>query len=183
MYRTWATVAALVALYSCISLFNPFLHLSCRRGLRGQATVDAVAQPRRVRQAGHCDEGKNNSVNDYEDLCCSYFSPFLKQTSHQVKLLWTGSGSASWMRLWNQRKLLWRPKEGSLWSECFFLSLEFLQAGLRRNKKRFHIEGIDRPFGGGVESILIRFLMVNWRFGYFFNLILKGLLHKISKKL
>jgi hypothetical protein len=40
----------------------------------------------------------------------------------------------------------------------------------------------DRPFRGGVESILIRFLMVNWRLGYFFYLILKGLHHKISKK-
>jgi hypothetical protein len=35
-----------------------------------------------------------------------------------------------------------------------------------------HLEGV---------SILIRFLLVNWRLGYFFNLILKGLLHKISK--
>jgi hypothetical protein len=33
-----------------------------------------------------------------------------------------------------------------------------------------------------VESILIRSLLVNWRLGYFLNLILKGLLHKISKK-
>ncbi len=44
------------------------------------------------------------------------------------------------------------------------------------------IIGIDRPFGGGVESILIRSLVVNWRLRYFFYLILKGLLHKISKK-
>jgi hypothetical protein len=44
------------------------------------------------------------------------------------------------------------------------------------------IKGIDRPFGGGVESILIRSLLVNWKLGYFFYLILKGLLHKISKK-
>jgi hypothetical protein len=43
-------------------------------------------------------------------------------------------------------------------------------------------KGIDRPFGGGVESILIRSLLLNWRLGYFFYLILKGLLHKISKK-
>jgi hypothetical protein len=42
--------------------------------------------------------------------------------------------------------------------------------------------GIDRPFGGGVESILIRSLLLNWRLGYFFYLILKGLLHKISQK-
>jgi hypothetical protein len=44
------------------------------------------------------------------------------------------------------------------------------------------IKGIDRPFGGGVESILIRSILVNWRLGYFFYLILKGLRHKISKK-
>ena len=44
------------------------------------------------------------------------------------------------------------------------------------------LKGIDRPFRGGVESILIRSLLVNWRLGYFFYLILKGLLHKISKK-
>jgi hypothetical protein len=43
-------------------------------------------------------------------------------------------------------------------------------------------KGIDRPFRGRVESILIRSLLVNWRLGYFLNLILKGLLHKISKK-
>ncbi len=43
-------------------------------------------------------------------------------------------------------------------------------------------KGIDRPFQGGVESILIRSLLVNWRLGYFLNLILKGLPHKISKK-
>jgi hypothetical protein len=77
-----------------LSLLNPFRCLSCRRGLCGQAVVDAVAQPRRVRQAGHCDEGKNSSVNDYEDLFCSYFSPFLNQTSRHVKLLGTGSGTA-----------------------------------------------------------------------------------------
>jgi hypothetical protein len=44
------------------------------------------------------------------------------------------------------------------------------------------LKGIDRPFPGRVESILIRSLLVNWRLGYFLNLILKGLLHKISKK-
>jgi hypothetical protein len=45
------------------------------------------------------------------------------------------------------------------------------------------LKGIDRPFGGGgVESILIRSLLVNWRLGYSFYLFLKGLLHKISKK-
>jgi hypothetical protein len=47
---------------------------------------------------------------------------------------------------------------------------------------KYLIKGIDRPFGGGVESILIRSLLLKWRLGYFFNLILKGLLHKISKK-
>jgi hypothetical protein len=44
------------------------------------------------------------------------------------------------------------------------------------------LKGIDRPFGGGFESILIRSILVNWRLGYFFNLILNGLRHKISKK-
>jgi hypothetical protein len=44
-------------------------------------------------------------------------------------------------------------------------------------------KGIDRPFGGGVESILIRSVFVNWRLGKFFYLILNGLHHKISKKL
>ncbi len=44
------------------------------------------------------------------------------------------------------------------------------------------LKGIDRPFGRGVESILSRSLLVNWRLGYFLNLLLKGLLHKISKK-
>ncbi len=44
------------------------------------------------------------------------------------------------------------------------------------------LKGIDRPFRGGVESILIRSLLVIWRLGYFLNLILKGLLHKIRKK-
>jgi len=44
------------------------------------------------------------------------------------------------------------------------------------------VKGIDRPFGGGVESILIRSLLVNWRLGYFYYIILKGLMHKINKK-
>ncbi len=50
------------------------------------------------------------------------------------------------------------------------------------NKLIFFIKGIDRPFRGGVESILIRSLLVNWRLGHFLNLILKGLLHKICEK-
>jgi hypothetical protein len=36
------------------------------------------------------------------------------------------------------------------------------------------VKGIDRPFGGGgggVEIIIIRSLLLNWRLGYFFNLI------------
>jgi hypothetical protein len=44
-------------------------------------------------------------------------------------------------------------------------------------------KGIDRPFGGGVESILIQSVFVNWRLENFFYLILNGLHHKISKKL
>jgi hypothetical protein len=43
-----------------------------------------------------------------------------------------------------------------------FLSKAFQKVFLQLFK------GIDRPFGGGVESILIRFLLVNWRLGYFF---------------
>ncbi len=125
MNLTWAAVAALVARYSCISLFNPFRCLVCRRGLCGQAVVDAVAQPRRVRQAGHCDEGKNSSVNDYEGLCCSYSSPFLNQTSHQVKVLGTGSGTAIGMRLWTKKNYHGAQNRGNLenvrlWSGCFF---------------------------------------------------------------
>ena len=56
-----------------------------------------------------------------------------------------------------------------------------VQEGDRRCKKST-LKGIDRPFGGGVESILIRSILINWRLGYFFYLILKGLRHKISKK-
>jgi hypothetical protein len=48
--------------------------------------------------------------------------------------------------------------------------------------KTLRVKDIDRPFGGGVESILIRSLLLNWRLGYFFYLILKGLLHKSIKK-
>ncbi len=145
MNLTWAAVEALVALYSCISLFNPFRCLSCRRGLCGQAVVDPVAQPRRVRQAGHCDEGKNNSVKDYEDLCCSYSSQYFNQTSRHVKLLGTGSGTAIWMRFWTKENYRGAQNRGNLenvrlWSECFFWCLEFLQAGLRRNKRRFLIK-------------------------------------------
>ena len=51
------------------------------------------------------------------------------------------------------------------------------------NIKLGTIKGIDRPFGGGVESILIRSAFVNWRLGKFFYLILNGLHHKIGKKL
>jgi hypothetical protein len=43
-------------------------------------------------------------------------------------------------------------------------------------------KGIDLPFGGGVESILVQSVFVNWRLGIFF-FILNGLHHKISKKL
>jgi hypothetical protein len=35
---------------------------------------------------------------------------------------------------------------------------------------------------GGVESILIQSLLVNWRLGYFYYLIFKGLIQKINKK-
>jgi hypothetical protein len=31
------------------------------------------------------------------------------------------------------------------------------------------MKGIDGPFGGGVESILIRSLLLNWRLGYFLS--------------
>ncbi len=45
------------------------------------------------------------------------------------------------------------------------------------------LKGIDRSFGGAVESILIRSVFVNWRLGKIFFLILYGFHHKISKKL
>ncbi len=44
------------------------------------------------------------------------------------------------------------------------------------------LKGIDRPFGGRVESSLIRSVLVNWRLGYIFYFILKSLHHKINKK-
>ncbi len=58
---------------------------------------------------------------------------------------------------------------------------------LSKVQKRFlqnlrHIKGIDRPFGGGVKSRLIRSLLINWRLGNFFIIILNGFHHKISKK-
>jgi hypothetical protein len=46
----------------------------------------------------------------------------------------------------------------------------------------FCLKGIDRPFGGGVKSRLIRSLLINWRLGNFLKLILNGFHHKISKK-
>ncbi len=54
---------------------------------------------------------------------------------------------------------------------------------LHQLNSSYLLKGIDRPFGGGVESILIRSVFVNWRLGKFFYLILNGLHHKISKKL
>jgi hypothetical protein len=44
------------------------------------------------------------------------------------------------------------------------------------------LKGIDRPFGRGVERILIRSVLVNWRLGWIFYIILKGLHHEINKK-
>jgi hypothetical protein len=80
---------------------------------------------------------------------------------------------------------------------CFFLirlaifSSEFVVLGINLPKTHAiacfdsgeNFKDIDWPFGGGggVESILIRSLLLNWRLGYFFYLILKGLLHKIIK--
>jgi hypothetical protein len=49
------------------------------------------------------------------------------------------------------------------------LSSEMDPVAIRLIQKDF-VNGIDRPFGGGVESILIRSLLVNWRLGYFFIL-------------
>jgi hypothetical protein len=43
-------------------------------------------------------------------------------------------------------------------------------------------KGIDRPFGEGVKSRLIRTLSINWRLGNFFFLLLNGFHHKIIKK-
>ncbi len=57
-----------------------------------------------------------------------------------------------------------------------------LESMKKFDKYIFSLKGIDRPFGEGVENILIRSVLVNWRLGYFFYLILKGLLLKISKK-
>ncbi len=50
-------------------------------------------------------------------------------------------------------------------------------------RSNFAVKGINRPFGRGVESILIQSVFVNWRLGKIFYLILNGLYHKISKKL
>ncbi len=44
------------------------------------------------------------------------------------------------------------------------------------------LKGIDRPFGEGVKSRLIRSLLINWRLGNFFFLLLNRFHHKISKK-
>ncbi len=44
------------------------------------------------------------------------------------------------------------------------------------------VKGIDRPFGEGVKSRLIRCLLINWRLGNCFFLLLNGFHHKISKK-
>ncbi len=63
------------------------------------------------------------------------------------------------------------------------LSLFLCLPVCRRASLHKHVKGIDWPFGGGVESILIRSVFVNWRLGNFFYLILNGLHHKISKKL
>ncbi len=63
--------------------------------------------------------------------------------------------------------------------EVFYFDLELLKELNNFNP----LKGIDRPFGGGVESILVRSVFVNWRLGNFFYLILNGLHHKISKKL
>jgi hypothetical protein len=49
-------------------------------------------------------------------------------------------------------------------------------------KAKRHVKGIDRPFGGRVESILIRSVMVNWRLGYFFLSHFKGPLSKDQQK-
>jgi hypothetical protein len=46
----------------------------------------------------------------------------------------------------------------------------------------YTFKGIDRPFGGRVKSRLIQSLLINWRLGNFYFLILNGVHHKISKK-
>jgi hypothetical protein len=48
--------------------------------------------------------------------------------------------------------------------------------------RKSDFKGIDRPFGEGVKSRLIRSLLINWRLGNFFFLLLNGFHHKISKK-
>ncbi len=50
---------------------------------------------------------------------------------------------------------------------------------------REHLKALTDHFeggGGGGQDNKHSFLLVNWSLGYFFYLILKGLLHKISKK-
>jgi hypothetical protein len=49
-------------------------------------------------------------------------------------------------------------------------------------ERNWHFKGIDRPFGGRVKSRLFRSLLINWRLGNFFLLILNGVHHKINKK-
>ncbi len=44
------------------------------------------------------------------------------------------------------------------------------------------LKGIDRSFELRCEIRLNRFVMTNWRLGYFFYFILKGQHHKISQK-
>jgi hypothetical protein len=61
----------------------------------------------------------------------------------------------------------------------FFICESFL---CTVHMRLYVLKGIDRPFSGRVESRLIRSVLVNWRLGKFFYLILKGLHHKISKK-
>jgi hypothetical protein len=48
---------------------------------------------------------------------------------------------------------------------------QFLGTPSREGNKTIflRLKGIDRPFRGGVESILIRSLLVNWRIGYFLS--------------
>jgi len=63
---------------------------------------------------------------------------------------------------------------------CFFQGQNILRIMLI-HLIIFAITGIDRPFGGRVESRLIRSVLVNPWLGWFFYLILKDLFLKISK--
>ncbi len=60
----------------------------------------------------------------------------------------------------------------------YFLRICILSSTSKINK----IKGMDRSFKLRSKSRLIRSVIINWRLGSFFYLILNGLHHKLSKK-